>query len=348
LTDVASMTNETRYKIDHLLRKSRILEPHDQPDSSGAIRSVTNIVEQEQIDRLLAQSARSTAEQSDFAPALALALERAIHGDEHKARELLNLVEPTLRELSDEVMQVRVAVSGLSLAAQRGFMEQLQPLVVQLERLLEKHRNADTAAIFESLAELPFRGLRRLGLSERIDRLLARVGERILPAPWGSSARPVAELLSPAGWRGLLHVAAGWFGAGQEEQAFFVLDRVRYLLIHGRIPPHLLLDGRLPPYEQARLACAYATALGQAPLKEALQRFEQLFTELARIHFKHTTNSHYSLAVLGVVEAVVRAVADDDFAVEAGVRRWLDEDEYLVRRRIHSDLRAFMGQAGIQ
>jgi cellulose synthase operon protein C len=41
-------------------------------------------------------------------------------------------------------------------------------------------------------------------------------------------------------------------------------------------------------------------------------------------------------------------VADDDFAVEARVRRWLDEDEYLVRRRIHRDLRTFMGQAGIQ
>jgi hypothetical protein len=52
--------------------------------------------------------------------------------------------------------------------------------------------------------------------------------------------------------------------------------------------------------------------------------------------------------VLGVVESVVRAVADDDFAVGSRARRWLDEDEYLVRRRIHRDLRAFMGPSAIQ
>jgi len=357
-----TMTIEMRYKIDYLLWQSRVLEPQEtsgpaasataaagQPGALGAIRSLISLAEQgEQIDRLLSQSARSNGGTSDFAPTLAHALGRAQQADEHKARELLNLVEPTIRELSDEVMQVHVAVRGLSLAAQRGFAEHLQPLVGHLERLLEKQRSTESAEVFESLAELPLRGLRRLGLSDRIDRLLSRVGERILPAPWGSSTRPLAELLSAAGWRGLLHVAGGWFSAGQEPQALFVLDQVRYLLVHGRVPPHLLLEGRLPPKEQAALACAYATAVGQAPLKQALERLEQLFAELRRIHFKHTTNSHYSLAVLGVVEAVVRAVADDDFAVEARVRRWLDEDEYLVRRRIHRDLRTFMGQAGIQ
>jgi hypothetical protein len=349
LADVETMTNETRYKIDFLLSQSRILEPHDQAGSSGPIRSVIYMAEQgEQIDRLLSQSARSTADQSDFAPALAVALSKALDGEEGKARELLGLVEPTILELSDEVMQVRLVARGLAVAAQFGFLDHLSPLSAHLERQVEKHRSTDAAAVFESLAELSFRRLRRLGLSERIDQLLARVAERILPAPWGRSSRPLAELLSAEGWRGLLHVAGGWFGAGQEDQAFFVLDQVRYILIHGRITPHQLLDGRLPPKEQVRLACAYATALGQAPLKEALRRLEQLFAELARIHFKHTTNSHYSLALLDVVETVVRAVADDDFAVEAGVRRWLDEDEYLVRRRIHRDLRAIMGQAGIQ
>jgi hypothetical protein len=37
------------------------------------------------------------------------------------------------------------------------------------------------------------------------------------------------------------------------------------------------------------------------------------------------------------------AVVSDDFTLGANARRWLDDDEFLVRRRIHKDLRAMMG-----
>ena len=358
LADQAAMGIDTPHKIVFLLQQSRILEPRDAANvpapklSSdpwfGAIRSLINIAEQtEQIDRLLSHSERSSADQSAMAPQLAHALVRVLQADEFKARELLNLVEPTVRELSDEVLQVKLQFQlvsrGLVVAAHFGITEHLQPLLGHIEQLLERHRGTDPAAIFKSLAELSFRGLRRLGMGERIDRLLTRVAERILPAPVGAADLDAGlRQMSTAGWCGLLHVAAGWLLAGQEKQALFVLDQVRDLLFetsfrdaHG-------------PRDQATLACAYAAALGQAPLKVALERLEQLFGELGRIHFKHTTNSHYSLAVLGVVESVVRAVADDDFAVGSRARRWLDEDEYLVRRRIHRDLRAFMGPSAIQ
>jgi cellulose synthase operon protein C len=45
-----------------------------------------------------------------------------------------------------------------------------------------------------------------------------------------------------------------------------------------------------------------------------------------------------------VIEAVVMAVVGDDFTLGASARRWLDDDEFLVRRRIHRDLRATMAQ----
>ena len=47
-----------------------------------------------------------------------------------------------------------------------------------------------------------------------------------------------------------------------------------------------------------------------------------------------------------VVEAVVLGIVTEDFAMGGEVRRWLDDDEYLVRRRIHSDLQGFLTQAG--
>lgn len=353
--DQATMGIDMPHKIVFLLQQSRILEPHDTvnvpaPRQSadpwfGAIRSLINITEQtEQIDRLLSHSERSSADQSAMAPQLAHALVRVLQADEHKARELLNLVEPTVQELDDEALQIRLVSRGLVAAAHFGVTEHLQPLLSHIERLIDSHRGSDPAAIFEPLAELSFRGLRRLGMGERIDRLLARVAERVLPEPLGVGGMADNPRLSTAGWCGLLHVAGGWLLAGQEKQALFVLDQVRELLFET---PTREVHG-LPPKDQTALACAYAAALGQAPLKVALERLEQLFGELGRIHFKHTTNSHYSLAVLGVVEAVVRAVADDDFAVGSRARRWLDEDEYLVRRRIHRDLRAFMGPSAIQ
>jgi hypothetical protein len=36
----------------------------------------------------------------------------------------------------------------------------------------------------------------------------------------------------------------------------------------------------------------------------------------------------------------VLAVVSDDFTMGTNARRWLDDDEYLVRKRIHRDLRA--------
>src|SRR5262249_50944156 len=101
------------------------------------------------------------------------------------------------------------------------------------------------------------------------------------------------------------------------------------------------------PVFRTKLACAYAMTLGQAPVEEALARFEELFRKLGLLNDCFTTNTHYSLSQLQIVESVVRAVVSDDFAAGQHVRRWLDEDEYLVRRRIHRDMRQVMSQAGL-
>jgi len=41
-----------------------------------------------------------------------------------------------------------------------------------------------------------------------------------------------------------------------------------------------------------------------------------------------------------VIEAAVLALVHEDFLVDSGSRRWLDEDEFAVRQRIHADMRA--------
>ncbi len=108
----------------------------------------------------------------------------------------------------------------------------------------------------------------------------------------------------------------------------------------------ILLEGRLPSTEQTKLACAYAATLAQAPVEEALQHVEELFRNLKNVSDTFTVNTHYALSQLRVVEAVVMAVVNDEFTVGTEMHRWLDDDEFLVRRRIHRDMKAVLGGEG--
>jgi len=40
-------------------------------------------------------------------------------------------------------------------------------------------------------------------------------------------------------------------------------------------------------------------------------------------------------------------VVSEDFVLGPGVRGWLDDDEYLVRRRIHGDMRKLLASHGL-
>src|SRR5205823_9892811 len=96
-----------------------------------------------------------------------------------------------------------------------------------------------------------------------------------------------------------------------------------------------------------RLAKAYVAALGQGPAEFGLPRIVELFRKLdpARITNTFTTGPYYSRLHLNLAEEVVLAIVSDDFAMGQAGRRWLDEDEYLVRRRIHRDMRRHLEAA---
>ena len=51
-----------------------------------------------------------------------------------------------------------------------------------------------------------------------------------------------------------------------------------------------------------------------------------------------STNSHFCLAVIQLMEAVVLSLASEDLALSEWARRWIEEDEHLLHRRIHRDL----------
>jgi hypothetical protein len=127
----------------------------------------------------------------------------------------------------------------------------------------------------------------------------------------------------------LLPIAAGWYDIGRDSLAEPIFQAAQTLLLRNK----------LVPKEHAALACAYAKSLGAAPTAIAQHRLEELFERLEGIENTSSFGNYYSPAQIKLVESVVLAVVGDDFGQGAQARRWLDEDEYLVRQRIHSDHR---------
>ena len=64
----------------------------------------------------------------------------------------------------------------------------------------------------------------------------------------------------------------------------------------------------------------------------------QLETQLPQITDSLSTNSHFCLSMVEFIECLVLGYVSEDLALGELGRRWLDEDEYLVRRRVHRDL----------
>jgi hypothetical protein len=191
-----------------------------------------------------------------------------------------------------------------------------------------------------------FRGLRKFGMRDQIDELLRLIAQLILESETLeariqrilNAARQGTPLGNgPAVLRALLQVAGGWFYFGRDREALPVLDAVR----------QILFNGKLVSIEQTKLACAYVNALSQAPVEEALTRIEELFSRLQNVQDSFTTNKYFSLSRLDFVEAVVMTAVNDDFTAGSEVRRWLDDDEFLVRRRIHRDMKVMLGGAGV-
>jgi hypothetical protein len=346
------------FLVNRLREKSRILEPHEKIDAYRVWRANTDELSkkmaglfeiqdrkalEEGIERLLKEQKKPKETLRVMAAGLELAprlTEQFIVGILHRLVNMRDAVT-TVQDFHELEQRAKLMERALFLAGHYDRAEFLQQLVNGFIELLETQKGENAAQALEPVAGQSLRCLRKLGLREEIDSLLYRMTDLVMQGESLAAVRnrfkAVDQWVHPL--RSLLHIASGWFYFGRNEQAIPFLDEARNLLFET--------DNKPTPIYRTRLACTYALTLSQAPVDYALKRFEELFKKLGPLGDTFTTNTHYSLSQLEVVEAVVLAVVSDDFAVGQNVRRWLDEDEYLVRSRIHRDLRAFMNQAGV-
>jgi hypothetical protein len=230
-------------------------------------------------------------------------------------------------ERADRLPRYLARLLGGAFAAAAWFNEwpAVRPVVDHLLRRVGPDA-ALRAAVGRSAGSL-FRSFRKLGYRAEAEALLHTLDPD--RGEW-----PAAAPFPPA----RLGLAVGWFAAGDEDAGTRILDDARTRLFVARIP-----DDR----DRTELAVAYAEALGVAPPRIALGRLEEIFQLLDRVTVTGSTNRYYTLKPLQLIDAVVRSVVTEDFALGPAVRGWLDDDEFLIRRRIHRDMTAALRTEGI-
>jgi hypothetical protein len=167
-----------------------------------------------------------------------------------------------------------------------------------------------------------FRAARKYGLTADAEALM----QVLDPArgEWGEAHAETTERIG---------LAVGWFAAGDEEAGKRILDATRQSLFYTAADD---------PRSRTPVALAYAEALGFAPAGIALGRLEEIFQRLKPVSTDSSANRYFTLQPLRLIDAVVRSVVTDEFTLGAAVRAWLDEDEFLIRRRIHREMAAVL------
>jgi cellulose synthase operon protein C len=344
------------YIVDRLRSISRIVEPHQKVapyrfisarnnERERLLAELSDLLDRQKVAdqvHLLLRDLPKANRAEEKAKILHEALNQAPRVGEQFALEMLALLPASfdeLREPQDQQefeKQTALLGRGMWVAAHFDRAETVHQLVNRFQKLLQSQHGGPAFQMTDSLTRQCFRGLRKLGMRNEIDQMLRQMAELLLEGRDLTALSPDAAAKKPAVLVNLLELAGEWYYFSKNSQADFVVNVAREVLfLH-----------KLSPQDRVKLACAYATALGQGPQGPAQQRLEELFRRLSGIRGTYTTNDYYSWCQLQLTEAVVLAVVSEDFCQGAGARRWLDEDEFLVRRRVHRDLRAAMSQIG--
>jgi hypothetical protein len=213
--------------------------------------------------------------------------------------------------------------------------------VYDLMKAKEGHERYEILSVF---ARRSIRELRRLGLRNQVDRLLHQIRDLVHMGRSVEKLKRESRETWPDVLVSLLCIAEGWQYFGAYSQARPYLDEARDTLVENTSAPK---ERRIPAAAVTKLVQAYISASAQGTLDDALDRIEELFRKLERLPNTYTTSSHFSRLHLNIVEEVIRSLVSDQIVLGDQARRWLDDDEYLVRRRIHADMRKLLAQSGL-
>lgn len=247
---------------------------------------------------------------------------------------LASLAEPQ-RKLLDR---------SLFFAAHFDRPELVQTLFGRFLDLLRGQSDHDRFTTVFELARECLRSLRKMGLKDEIDLFLRQATELVIQGRSPTQLRSHAGSYWPDVLGSILALAEGWLYFGSVDHAKPLLETAREAIYNNSQMPR---DKKILPGPLSKVVRSYVSALGQGPVDEALRQFEDLFRNLEKLKDTSSTGSHYSRLHLMIVEEVIRSLISDNIALGDQARRWLDDDEFLVRRRIHGDMKKLLAQSGL-
>ncbi|MFL5339078.1 MAG: hypothetical protein ACJ8F7_02830, partial [Gemmataceae bacterium] len=351
MRELATMPEGKERSVNLRRRVSRILEPFERIDPFRGVREfrddaigrelaeLADVMDADELAKRLGRLRKRAGTPRARLRVLGTSLTFGPRLGEPFAAEILAELVSAVKSLvndPDAGRTVDVLETALLLAAHVGREEFVAPLTGQLRALLEPLRGERLAWLLAPLSGRLFRTLGKLGLHDETGSLVNQLFEQMLEGRTLAQLRRRQAVNWPIVLRALLQIAGGWYYIGLDDEATEILDEVR-----ARLFP-CAFRGE----DQTELATAYATILGQAPPEVAWPRIHELFDRLGELASPSWGNSHYLLCEMRTIEAAVLAVVAKDFASSSAVRRWLDEDEYLVRRRIHRDMREVVERPG--
>lgn len=329
-----------RYKADRLRQHSSILEPHESLDPyrewgyrAGSLKHelamLADMHDRGDLERQLQSLLERQGTATENAKVLAAALEVSWRVGEEFTLRLLKRTSAALNKDVSGADQVHLLEKAVLAAGHFDLRDQVTVLLQQLRNWISPEATADKDLFnaLERALNKAFQGLRKLGMRDEIERLLADASQGLRAAPLNVDS-------APQQMRMLLVLAAAGLSLGLDT-GWQDIDRVREKLL-SEDHAH---EGHLGARAQTLLGVSYLQAVGQAPLKVAMERFREFFEHTTGVRDNTTVNSHYSLKQLDVVEALVQMMTSDTFTMDRSARTWLDDEEYLIRRRIHHDVR---------
>jgi hypothetical protein len=317
-----------RYKVDRLRQASSLLEPQERLDPVSAFQRDEADPRGEEFAALRGMSdVAELTEQVATIMAKALAAETSV---DDRARLFDGVMDffpmlpesvavPQLRRLIDSVAEVpaprryQLYEEALMLAGLFGRRELCLELLTAIEALASE-LSAESAAELGATVGECLRALRRVGLREEASRLLSAIDKVVV------GDTPEALICR-------VQLGAGLADLGQHEQAEQAF----------KAGQAALNKGGLMPVDRLKVTRALATAYAHMPLELAIGGLAKLAEQLSEITDSFNTNSHFCLSVISFMESLILGLASDELALGELGRRWQDEDEYLVRRRVHRE-----------
>lgn len=328
-----ALGSDARYRADRLRQSSLVLEPQERLSAGEQYLARMAPTRGEDLAALRGQ--RDPLELLRAIESRAVVSGDVTLPEEERSRLLDGLMDflpllpesqalPLLQRLVQNAdgmpprLRAPVLEDALKVAGHFGRTALVRQFVMSLGGLIKELGSEGVTEIGQTLVA-GVRSLRRVGLRDEAGELLGRAAVVLK----GDDTNSLVARLS---------LAAGFAYLGNLAQAQPIIETALQRLSRE--------SGT--PIERSRLSRATSLALGHAPTDVALSGLLRLAQQLpwTTDHFSSNKNGGFCQSLIELADAIVMGHVGDDLTLNETTRRFLEEDEYLVRRRVHRDVGA--------